>query len=191
MVYEGKGYRLISRLSLLPYVAVSSLRNALKQHTSITVNEIKHYNFNALLSGNELLAFVLFSLKGKECELHFIWGRQKIHFFKDYGVTPAQYLIEELVRKGTRVFKFVELYDDGLKLHKRLKTKRVSGLDNLTLKKLFNFSLQDIYTKETVSPQTLALIKSRKRIGRKPKAVRSFPSFSFKGTARKPLRMKL
>lgn len=165
MELKHSDYRTVSKLSLLPPEALRAVDNALKKHTGITLQDIAHRNFKAVLKDNRLLSFVSFSLNGKKCVVHFIWGSAaQRDFIKNYEVTPAQYLMEDFIRRGTRVFKFLELYEKGARMFERMGTKRISEFEDLTLRKLLNFSLQDLYTREIAGSKLVALANSRKTL---------------------------
>ena len=65
--------------------------------------------FHSIVHDKKIIAFVLFQHEegGKECAIGFIWRapeKSSIEFKKHYKTTPANYLIEELIRDGNKIF---------------------------------------------------------------------------------------
>ncbi len=149
---EDAGFRLVERYSELPVRARSKLDSVIgvdwfKFLVSGVEGELerKKLVFKGVLSGDELLGVVVFrpykgaASSGKICRIGIIWVnpiKRSVEFRRTFGVSPVQYLFEELVRKGYSHFRARRLTENGLRMLNRLKS---NGLIEGRVKSFFSW----------------------------------------------------
>ncbi len=93
---------LVSNLSFLSPEA----KEMIEEHAGTT--DARKIRFKAIMNGRELISFVTFTPNKNSCFIDYIWRTKKIpkEYLTKSNISPAKYLVEELVRKGFRHFDY-------------------------------------------------------------------------------------
>ncbi len=128
-------FTLVEKFSILSQENQSAFKRMIAPITrSILVRKRKidfdlkpDISFIGILFRGKLSAFTLFEEEGEKCDLHYLCSEptQSLNakFRKEFGTTPARYLLETLVRKGTRVFITSSLSRFSKRTYQRLNQK--------------------------------------------------------------------
>jgi len=128
-------YSLVSSYNRLPKKTKQMIELVMHQHFPkverplINSMRARGTEFLGILHGKELLGFVIFySLcdvlsKKKSCDVRVVWSKplkNSVKFRQEFQVTPAQYLLEHMARKGYELFSYEYLQGPGKKFVYRL-----------------------------------------------------------------------
>jgi hypothetical protein len=85
----------------------------------------KTYSLLGIKQNGRLVSFISYQKRGRECLVNRIWGKTSISFVRTFKTTPALFLIEELIRRKTRVILSNGFTRDGTKLFEGLERKKL------------------------------------------------------------------